>query len=318
MKKVKLIYIVFFISSFSYTQNVFNYSGIVKDKNSNFPLEDALVVVKPLRIKTSGHFSGVNTNKNGFFDVQTSFALPLNILVSRKGCTSSSVKVKRLNETLEIFLECEQNTIQTIIYESNDDDGDGIINKDDKCPTEKGNIENNGCPLADDDNDGIPNEDDQCPNEKGYVENNGCPLDDDNDGIPNEDDRCPNDFGIKEFDGCPKEINHTILFKLDSNELSKDAISLLDILLSNELKSKSYKIDIYGHASNEGTLEYNQTLSEKRANTVSEYLIKKGINKSEIHSIGFGETKPIVINSNEINRSKNRRVEIQITIQKIN
>lgn len=290
MKKVKLIYIVFFISSFSYTQNVFNYSGIVKDKNSNFPLEDALVVVKPLRIKTSGHFSGVNTNKNGFFDVQTSFALPLNILVSRKGCTSSSVKVKRLNETLEIFLECEQNTIQTIIYESNDDDGDGIINKDDKCPTEKGNIENNGCPLADDDND----------------------------GIPNEDDRCPNDFGLKEFDGCPKEINHTILFKLDSNELSKDAISLLDILLSNELKSKSYKIDIYGHASNEGTLEYNQTLSEKRANTVSEYLIKKGINKSEIHSIGFGETKPIVINSNEINRSKNRRVEIQITIQKIN
>lgn len=290
MKKVKLIYIVFFISSFSYTQNVFNYSGIVKDKNSNFPLEDALVVVKPLRIKTSGHFSGVNTNKNGFFDVQTSFALPLNILVSRKGCTSSSVKVKRLNETLEIFLECEQNTIQTIIYESNDDDGDGIINKDDKCPTEKGNIENNGCPLADDDND----------------------------GIPNEDDRCPNDFGLKEFDGCPKEINHTILFKLDSNELSKDAISLLDILLSNELKSKSYKIDIYGHASNEGTLEYNQTLSEKRANKVSEYLIKKGINKSEIHSIGFGETKPIVINSNEINRSKNRRVEIQITIQKIN
>ena len=290
MKKVKLIYIVFFISSFSYTQNVFNYSGIVKDKNSNFPLEDALVVVKPLRIKTSGHFSGVNTNKNGFFDVQTSFALPLNILVSRKGCTSSSVKVKRLNETLEIFLECEQNTIQTIIYESNDDDGDGIINKDDKCPTEKGNIENNGCPLADDDND----------------------------GIPNEDDRCPNDFGLKEFDGCPKEINHTILFKLDSNELSKDAISLLDILLSNELKSKSYKIDIYGHASNEGTLEYNQTLSEKRANKVSEYLLKKGINKSEIHSIGFGETKPIVINSNEINRSKNRRVEIQITIQKIN
>lgn len=86
-----------------------------------------------------------------------------------------------------------------------DDDKDGILFYLDKCPKEKGEVENNGCPWPDTDKDGIIDKDDTCPKLMGPEENNGCPWPDtDDDGILDKDDNCPTIPGLGEYNGCPK------------------------------------------------------------------------------------------------------------------
>lgn len=86
-----------------------------------------------------------------------------------------------------------------------DDDKDGIIFYLDKCPKEKGVVENNGCPWPDQDKDGVIDKDDFCPTVAGPQENNGCPWPDiDGDGILDKDDNCPTIPGLEEYKGCPK------------------------------------------------------------------------------------------------------------------
>ena len=78
-----------------------------------------------------------------------------------------------------------------------DTDGDGIANKDDKCPEEAGVPENMGCP-ADRDKDGVYDRDDMCPDVAGTLK--GCP-DKDRDGVADKDDKCPDVAGT--LMGCP-------------------------------------------------------------------------------------------------------------------
>jgi hypothetical protein len=85
-----------------------------------------------------------------------------------------------------------------------DDDGDGIINKNDACPNARGQLSNNGCPEPDNDGDGIINKNDACPDKKGLADNNGCPLPDaDGDGYPDKKDKCPREYS-KTNGGCPE------------------------------------------------------------------------------------------------------------------
>jgi outer membrane protein OmpA-like peptidoglycan-associated protein len=85
-----------------------------------------------------------------------------------------------------------------------DEDGDGILDSVDQCPTTPGLPEFNGCPNPDTDGDGILDVDDKCVNEPGIPELQGCPPEDsDKDGIYNHLDKCPNLPGLAEFDGCP-------------------------------------------------------------------------------------------------------------------
>jgi len=85
-----------------------------------------------------------------------------------------------------------------------DTDGDGIIDKDDKCPTVPGVKEYQGCPVPDTDGDGINDLEDKCPTVKGVKEYQGCPIPDtDGDGINDKDDKCPTVPGVKEYQGCP-------------------------------------------------------------------------------------------------------------------
>lgn len=83
-----------------------------------------------------------------------------------------------------------------------DTDGDGIPDKDDSCPFEKGSIVLNGC--ADLDNDGIADKDDACPGIPGIPKYKGCPIPDtDKDGINDEEDACPFEPGLPKYKGCP-------------------------------------------------------------------------------------------------------------------
>jgi outer membrane protein OmpA-like peptidoglycan-associated protein len=85
-----------------------------------------------------------------------------------------------------------------------DSDGDGVIDKNDKCPNEVGFERYNGCPIPDTDGDGINDEQDKCINEKGTAKYNGCPIPDtDKDGINDEEDKCPNQAGLAKYNGCP-------------------------------------------------------------------------------------------------------------------
>lgn len=87
-----------------------------------------------------------------------------------------------------------------------DTDGDGIVDKEDQCPTVKGVRANNGCPL-DTDADGIIDAEDKCPTVAGVRENNGCPADSDGDGIIDSEDKCPSVAGVRANQGCPADTD---------------------------------------------------------------------------------------------------------------
>ena len=75
--------------------------------------------------------------------------------------------------------------------------------------------------------------------------------------------------------------------------------------------NQSY-IDVYGHTDSTGSDAYNQTLSERRAASVADYLSRHGVQAARIATRGFGETQPIASNETEEGRAANRRVEIKI------
>lgn len=104
-----------------------------------------------------------------------------------------------------------------------------------------------------------------------------------------------------------------VLFDFDETTIE---ISYTDQLkdLVNYLKAKpQLKIKLYGHTDALGSVAYNDDLSDKRAKTVANFLIRAGINKSRIQWKGYGLKKPIVDNSQEELRFKNRRVEFLIS-----
>lgn len=100
-----------------------------------------------------------------------------------------------------------------------------------------------------------------------------------------------------------------IHFAHGSAELTKKATDLLDRLAGTLLRYASYRIRVEGHTDDIGTEVYNMKLSEKRARSVMDYLITKGINKDMLSYQGRGELYPLLPNTSWYNRSRNRRVE---------
>jgi outer membrane protein OmpA-like peptidoglycan-associated protein len=85
-----------------------------------------------------------------------------------------------------------------------DSDGDGIVDKNDKCPNQVGLERYQGCPIPDTDSDGINDEEDKCPTVAGLAKYGGCPIPDtDKDGVNDEQDKCPTVAGLAKYNGCP-------------------------------------------------------------------------------------------------------------------
>ncbi len=172
--------------------------------------------------------------------------------------------------------------------------------------------------LKDSDGDGVADKLDKCPNtEAGIkVDGSGCPLDVDADGIPDSKDACPTVKGTAEYNGCPPPsagvTGSTIQFEFDSSVLRTDAFPTLDKLSSDLKSNTSGRVQLDGHASSEGTTEYNMTLSRDRANSVKTYLVNSGIAASRISTTGFGESRPVASNATESGRTQNRRVEFRV------
>lgn len=79
----------------------------------------------------------------------------------------------------------------------------------------------------------------------------------------------------------------------------------------NEFPSTA--VDVIGHADSQGAEDFNQRLSEQRAQSVQSYLLNQGVTPVRLASIGFGETRPIATNETAEGRARNRRVEIILT-----
>ncbi|APZ48029.1 cell envelope biogenesis protein OmpA [Polaribacter reichenbachii] len=203
-----------------------------------------------------------------------------------------------------------------------DADGDGVADKDDMCPNAKGTKANKGCPDAD--GDGVVGENDKCPNVAGPAANNGCPWPDtDGDGVLDKDDKCVNEAGVASNSGCPappksyKELIgegtfKAILFNTNRASFKSGVTKQLDGMIGVMNEFEKAEFDINGYADSTGTAAYNLMLSDKRANAVKNYFVKKGINESRLTAKGFGEDNPVDSNSTRKGRANNRRVEVKV------
>jgi outer membrane protein OmpA-like peptidoglycan-associated protein len=202
-----------------------------------------------------------------------------------------------------------------------DADNDGVADLDDTCPnTVAGNIVNaSGCPM-DNDKDGVANNEDLCPDAAGPIALKGCP-DTDGDGVTDNNDRCPTEKGNIIDKGCPTiapidvkkiaDIAGKLFFENDSAELKTSSFVQLDYLVVILNRYNTTYLQIGGHTDNVGGDIYNINLSLKRAQSVKNYLISKGIIETRLIPLGFGDGKPIADNGTASGRSKNRRVELK-------
>lgn len=107
-----------------------------------------------------------------------------------------------------------------------------------------------------------------------------------------------------------------ILFDLNSYKLKEDARNNIKELARVLQKYNDTDILIEGHTDNTGTNEYNQKLSEQRANAVGDYAKTLGVSGTRMSISGYGETQPEQDNATESGRRANRRVEIAIMANK--
>ncbi|HET6543962.1 MAG TPA: OmpA family protein [Chryseolinea sp.] len=103
-----------------------------------------------------------------------------------------------------------------------------------------------------------------------------------------------------------------LLFKLDSYDLQQVTRSNLEQLAKTLNKYEDTDILIEGHTDSSGEDDYNQSLSEKRANEVEDFLVQQQVKDSRITTKGYGEKQPLQTNDTEAGRSSNRRVEVAI------
>ena len=113
-------------------------------------------------------------------------------------------------------------------------------------------------------------------------------------------------------EGIKITFDSGLLFALDSYALKPETRSNLKELAETLNKYENTNILIEGHTVASGADSYNQTLSEKRASSVSSYLTQQDVQNSRLTTMGYGEDQPIADNSTSTGRAQNRRVEVAI------
>lgn len=103
---------------------------------------------------------------------------------------------------------------------------------------------------------------------------------------------------------------HGILFDTGRDTIKPESEPLLAEVVKLLTDNGSLKLSVEGHTDNQGNAKVNQTLSQKRADSVTKYLLGKGIDAKRLTAIGWGDTKPVADNRTEDGRAQNRRVEL--------
>ena len=213
---------------------------------------------------------------------------------------------------------------------SADSDGDGVADAKDQCPnTPAGTkVDAKGCPVpVDSDGDGVTDDKDQCPNTPAgtRVDSKGCPVpvDSDGDGVMDDKDQCPDTpVGTKVGPtGCPESAGEVptdnwvlkdINFEVNSDALTADGRQVLDGVVAILLPRRNVRIEIQGHTDSTGDEQKNMELSTKRAATVKNYLIGKGVDGSRLETKSYGSSVPVGDNATEEGRAANRRIEFKV------
>jgi len=221
-----------------------------------------------------------------------------------------------------------------------DNDSDGIVDLSDSCPNMPedydGYQDSDGCPEYDNDLDSITDESDSCPNDPEdfdlFEDRDGCPeYDNDGDGIVDMEDDCPL---LKEVynsesdsDGCPDIqvledqliIQGAIYFDSDSYELTSRDTIFIEELISRVSTELLIKIEIIGHTDSTAETDYNYELGYNRVEAVGNLFLDHqgiGISEEQITLTNRGEDVPYTVVNNKDGLSLNRRVDIQIWMER--
>lgn len=117
---------------------------------------------------------------------------------------------------------------------------------------------------------------------------------------------------IRQGDELVLRMPEGITFAYDRADVQPQFRATLDGVAATLDEYQSTAIDIYGHTDSTGSDAYNQGLSQRRAQSVADYLVARGVDRVRLATRGFGESQPIADNSTEMGRAANRRVEIRI------
>ncbi|KGE15754.1 OmpA family protein [Sphingobacterium deserti] len=170
--------------------------------------------------------------------------------------------------------------METLNQELQDDDGDGVANKYDKCPNTPAGVkvDGAGCPLP------------EMKNETRVIEKI----------VVTEEDRKVVDEAIKNLE-----------FDLSKSTIRSSSFPSLNRVASL-LIEKNFSLKLAGHTDNTGSMQINMRLSKERAEAVKAYLVSKGANASRIEATGYGPNQPIATNATAEGRQANRRVEFTL------
>ncbi len=221
--------------------------------------------------------------------------------------------------------------------DSLDRDGDRIADTADECPDDPedldGWLDPDGCPDPDNDSDQILDIDDLCLNDAedhdSFKDQDGCPdPDNDQDRIADTADSCRNEKetwnGYQDTDGCPDhtgttvtttgiEILDKIYFETDKATILPDSYPILDAVAATILANPELELlEVQGHADERGSDQHNLELTQARAESVRDYLVKAGVEKKRLRPKGYGETAPLDDSHTPEAWSTNRRVEFVI------
>ncbi len=129
----------------------------------------------------------------------------------------------------------------------------------------------------------------------------------------------PLEARVARLESFHKEIETSIrlegiFFAFNKANLNAESRAYLDTVIMPELQSRgpNTQVEIAGYTDSVGSYDYNIGLSERRAHSVHDYLVSKGIPDANISAKGFGPDDPVASNDTDVGRAKNRRVELHI------
>jgi outer membrane protein OmpA-like peptidoglycan-associated protein len=214
----------------------------------------------------------------------------------------SEVAAQNLAKARELSKDCgpkqvviEEPKVEVKIEEK-DTDGDGLADNVDQCPTVPGPKENNGCPYGDRDNDGIPDNLDLCPDVPGIPEEHGCPR----------------KYTLVIVKNDQIVIKQQVHFATGKWVILPDSYALLGEVAMVLKDNPQMHVVVEGHTDSVGSLKKNMTLSQRRAESVVEFLVNLGIDPNRLEAKGMGPTRPLASNKTAVGRAQNRRVEFHI------
>lgn len=109
----------------------------------------------------------------------------------------------------------------------------------------------------------------------------------------------------------PDQLVLRVQFRTDSTALLRRTLPVLDTIARALIAMPDAHWEVQGHTGNVGTPEHNRILAQGRAQAVVDYLVRRGVDRSHLAAVGFGQDRPVVSNSTVEGRAQNRRVQLR-------